>query len=1747
MDLLATSSDFLILGLFDGIGTLVDFMMGALINIIVVLIALVLALLITMPIALLQWLLVALGLYKPLSALVYGYDPGIEGQTIGDIQETDIIGLGSLHFLTFTDREMQIINYLIVSLSTVLVFVIAMYIIYLLFTVGKATFSASAKNEFWKSLIGSLVLIALIINIGDIYGLVFDINEFIVNTLRSQEINIATFVMNIDFTTWSNLMSDVAVRPDDWDNGAKIDPLEFFFLVISFSLMQLFFFGLTIYFNIFYFFRKIALMILMGIGPIIVALALFHQFRSLAMNWAKALVGNIFIQSIHALVFFLMFSILIGMMGDGESDSAFTKSIMDEESSGMMVIDNDSIEEMISGTENTEGQGLFEKDESTIDTEECEKEENAEKRECMPTLNTPTNEITDESMPPGVTDYFTQEGLFSEQMTELMRYITDGFLMILIMFLVIPITNMLKGLFAIDTYATDGLTRGGGLGLTALSSLYNNARAASQDQSWANSARELVGQGNGSGDPRNADASEMSNAQKNIASAQQLGRMTGRGLLGTAGTFIGAGAGGVAGTAVGSAIGSEAGAKLGHLTGGLVGGTKEGLQNLGNSTGKQHSQLDVEEDVDKNTISNIHDNNSESNLNTSATDNADFTDEFNEKNNMKDIANRTGSELAKSELNNPKTKKAFMDNLERNPNTADMADEDKERLWEDYKRNQENDYMNRTNSAYNNLKASKGMNGDVSEKELKDSITEQELRNQIKQDNPHLSDKEVDSLINDINDPNNKDKALDKYRDISSRVNNAVANAKNESSNAFSSSLADRMQHQSDMSDIASRTAEDLTVEQINDPRTKEEFMSTLDNTNMSNQERENAWDDKKISIAEQNSKDATTALNNIKERKGEHANISPQEFSEELADVRIANEASRMYGDLDQVDEYVSQSKNPNSDIYKQHSQERGNIATTVKGATDKHDADYMARYQTGERKSSELIADSVVGYKNQLENRRGDIEAVYRTDNPTASDKEIEQMVNRDMDNKVSNFAKELTANTLKTTDGNPNKMMDQNIYKDYVQNSLNSMKQSGVGLKDSEQLQTSLVGQAGKSNNVGNSMSSGATYQQLASQMTAQQVANKEIDASNYGEQYQRNLNDIVTNGSDQGFSFAYNQQQGGWANGLSNVSTDLKDGVEKDLAGFISSSGFKNDFYNREDIKHLPEKEKEQKFQSYANDVYQRRGSIAEKLSSNNNVPASVQMGRIMASESLANKYSLKPEQAEGLVDTLENNPMYNYSSMQGMSKALISDMQQNGGEMNPQGIADSYLDKYISDNNAKTNFMQQPEVANMSRTEKATAWNGYKAELKSKLGNTNSAIASNIASGIGNRNIEDIPSSEMSEIINNGIEQSIKDDMQGSFGINNSSMNGFVNDYIKYNNSDVGNMKSGFASGSSLQNVSMNGASNTTSKLGSFKEKLGSVTSGQQGMTSEKAQVQSQRKMIRRQMFSVASNGSDAMANAQKVNSQYHQDLRNYSSTTTDTLEPSQINDIVRKESFTDQNGQKQSYIPQGAIRFVEDNQQSYVEVMDKNNMYHRVSNIGVGNPNLSQGEAVYRDMELKNSGLGVASGPGNQGEYYKLDSSSNTRSYIPKYESNTQPHELIVTRNSPYSRNTAHEPLNNRVMDGGVSLKDIKQSSSDQRLYTFISNKGTHHAIKDQEGQFKSVSRVFDKGNSTLKTGETIMQTHEIQGYNIVSNPDEFESSDVNPFVINKSNGEEQVVSKVNLDDDVKPQNVFKNLNRSSY
>lgn len=120
-------------------------------------------------------------------------------------------------------------------------------------------------------------------------------------------------------------------------------------------------------------------------------------------------------------------------------------------------------------------------------------------------------------------------------------------------------------------------------------------------------------------------------------------------------------------------------------------------------------------------------------------------------------------------------------------------------------------------------------------------------------------------------------------------------------------------------------------------------------------------------------------------------------------------------------------------------------------------------------------------------------------------------------------------------------------------------------------------------------------------------------------------------------------------------------------------------------------------------------------------------------------------------------------------------------------------------------------------------------------------------------------------------------------------------------------------------------------------------------------------------------------------------------------------------------------------------------------------------------------------------------------------------------------------------------------MDGGVSLKDIKQSSSDQRLYTFISNKGTHHAIKDQEGQFKSVSRVFDKGNSTLKTGETIMQTHEIQGYNIVSNPDEFESSDVNPFVINKSNGEEQVVNKVNLDDDVKPQNVFKNLNRSSY
>jgi hypothetical protein len=331
-----------------------------------------------------------------------------------------------------------------------------------------------------------------------------------------------------------------------------------------------------------------------------------------------------------------------------------------------------------------------------------------------------------------------------------------------------------------------------------------------------------------------------------------------------------------------------------------------------------------------------------------------------------------------------------------------------------------------------------------------------------------------------------------------------------------------------------------------------------------------------------------------------------------------------------------------------------------------------------------------------------------------------------------------------------------------------------------------------------------SSGASYQQLASQLTAQQVANNEISPSDYGTQYQNNLNDIVTNKNNSGYNFAYNGQTNGWANGLSSASSDIESSVRNDLTDFVMSDQFKNDFMAREDVKHLPKNEQDQKFQDKQGAILQKADNISDSIMQNDSQPANMQMAKTLTAESLANKYAMSSNQAENLVDSMQKQPSYNYASMQDLSKNIMSGMKNNGS-VNPDQIAKGYVDKYIDDNDIKTNFMKQPEISNLGRAEKQSAWNSHKQDLQSSLAGTTQKLAGNISNGIGDKDIGQLSQADMNTAINSSVDQLVQDELQDTHGIS-SNMNGFMKDYVKYPQNNVSDIQSNYASNSSLPNV-----------------------------------------------------------------------------------------------------------------------------------------------------------------------------------------------------------------------------------------------------------------------------------------------------------------------------------------------------
>ncbi|MFD1736281.1 type IV secretion system protein [Bacillus salitolerans] len=126
-----------------------------------------------------------------------------------------------------------------------------------------------------------LVLIALLLaNLGTFYAILFEINSSIIGLFKdayNQQIDL--FMM------------------DPLDNKSEL------LGKIALGLVLL---GLTIWASFYYTMRKVTLLILMGMGPLFLAFFLFPQTKGITGAWLRELTGTIFVQSVHAALFFII-------------------------------------------------------------------------------------------------------------------------------------------------------------------------------------------------------------------------------------------------------------------------------------------------------------------------------------------------------------------------------------------------------------------------------------------------------------------------------------------------------------------------------------------------------------------------------------------------------------------------------------------------------------------------------------------------------------------------------------------------------------------------------------------------------------------------------------------------------------------------------------------------------------------------------------------------------------------------------------------------------------------------------------------------------------------------------------------------------------------------------------------------------------------------------------------------------------------------------------------------------------------------------------------------------------------------------------------------------------------------------------------------------------------------------------------------------------------------------------------------
>ncbi len=184
-----------------------------------------------------------------------------------------------LVYLTFESHEITNIYAPGSSAMTLLAgFFVLIGIVIAGMRMSSTAINPSNRTAFYESLKDIFIVGIGIANIGNLYALLFHVNVAIVKFFEA------------------GTVSGLDTQYSAFKNGGVLGVL-----IINLVLL-----GLMIWANFYYMMRKLTLLILMIIGPVMLALWLTPKTKGITVAWMKELVGTVFVQSIHALTFWIV-------------------------------------------------------------------------------------------------------------------------------------------------------------------------------------------------------------------------------------------------------------------------------------------------------------------------------------------------------------------------------------------------------------------------------------------------------------------------------------------------------------------------------------------------------------------------------------------------------------------------------------------------------------------------------------------------------------------------------------------------------------------------------------------------------------------------------------------------------------------------------------------------------------------------------------------------------------------------------------------------------------------------------------------------------------------------------------------------------------------------------------------------------------------------------------------------------------------------------------------------------------------------------------------------------------------------------------------------------------------------------------------------------------------------------------------------------------------------------------------------